>query len=188
MSATESLKETLKELIHNYPIIDFTDSFSGEEDHKKYFYFDWYSTEVERTIRHLQKHTETPNSPLIIADYGISLGKAKPEQPKQVLKVIRDHLNLSTLNPLLTPIKDDSNPRFFAVNDLYLCPEKLKNKFPEAIIAGLNSLAEPNKEESMIMKQAGATDYSYDFVLAALVAANCGFKVIGLLLSEYPDN
>jgi hypothetical protein len=94
------------------------------------------------------------------------------------LLVVKDHVNLSTLNPTLGPLK--SGPRFYAVNELYYKPTELAD-LPEVVVAGFNPGAVPRKAEAQILLESKIKTYSYNLVLAALMAAQKGLKVVGLL-------
>jgi purine-nucleoside phosphorylase len=153
------------------PVIDFT---SQDEKFEGYNSFDWFSPKVIKKIDELKSKGE---STVIIVDFAVQL---KDPGVKGSFKLVKDHINLSTQNPLLGKENLNGGPRFFAINELYHLPDELKDKLPLSVLVCLNSLAEPTEEQSKILLNSGATDYGYDLVLASLVAAHRGLKVIGL--------
>ena len=114
-----------------------------------------------------------PDPEIVILDSGFALGNSLGQ--KNNLKIVQDHINLTTLNPFIGHIP----PKFFAVNNLYKT-----NIFPElepVIIVGLNPNSRPSLEQSKILLKASANYYSFNLVLTALVAAFHNKNVIGLI-------
>lgn len=168
------LQEIIGSLAESRAVVDFTDLQIQSEN---YFSFDWFDSKV---IECLDRIKESGQQEIVIIDYAVGLSAASPSES---IKLVTDHINLTTLNPLLGPNDEAKGPRFFPVNDLYLQPNELKSKIGASVVAGLNSMAEPTEKEKQILIESGATDYAYDFVLSSLVAAHRGLKVVGILIS-----
>lgn len=105
------------------------------------------------------------------------------------LMLIRDHINLSGMNPLIGPNLDDFGPRFPDMSDVYTAQlrEKLK---PLAAQAGIDlregiylMYSGPNYEtpaEIRAFRPLGADAVGMSTVPEALVARHSGLQVVGV--------
>ncbi len=105
------------------------------------------------------------------------------------LMLIRDHINLSGMNPLIGPNLDDFGPRFPDMSDVYTAQlrEKLK---PLAAQAGIDlregiylMYSGPNYEtpaEIRAFRTLGADAVGMSTVPEALVARHSGLQVVGV--------
>ena len=147
----------------NLPVINFTKLVLDSE---KQYVFPAFCAEISSVISNLGA------SQIIIIDRAFSLDSNKINKPK--LAIVKDHLNLSTLNPLIGKIP----LKFFAVNELYQNPLP---ELEEIILLGLNPGVQLNEQETNLLIRVKVKAYSYNLVLASLIAASCGKKVIGCL-------
>ncbi|MFN5538911.1 MAG: hypothetical protein ACK481_02450 [Candidatus Melainabacteria bacterium] len=138
----------------------------------------------------LETSKENIISKLIIIDHAYLLNT---QEEQTEIFYVKDHVNLSTLNPLIGTISRVGEPRFFPVNEIYLKPSGLisdskKGTEVEVLnsctVAGLNSKAKPNIDEMKILNEAGISHYCYNLVLTSLMAAHKDFKILGLVVVE----
>ena len=105
------------------------------------------------------------------------------------LMLITDHINFSGGNPLIGPHEPEFGPRFPDVSDLYSSALRLKVKLA-AVEAGIGlrqgvymMFSGPNYEtpaEIRMYRALGADVAGMSTVPEALVAAQCGIKVLGI--------
>ena len=105
------------------------------------------------------------------------------------LMLITDHINYSGMNPLIGVHEEEFGPRFPDVTDLYSSGLRLKLKLA-AVEAGINlrqgvymMFSGPNYETPAEIRMArilGADAVGMSTVPEALVAAQCGLRVLGV--------
>lgn len=151
------------------PIINFT---SLELKAPKVFNFLQFNLEIIRII------SDLPSAEIILIDVGYSIQANQKHNIEQNLKIVQNHVNLTNLNPFIGQVP----PKFFAVNNLYKT-----NSFPSLeniIVAGLNPNCKPSPKQSQILSEIKVSYYSYNLVLASLVAAFYNKNVIGIIQSQ----
>lgn len=160
------ISSVTQQFISQFPIIDFSRlKIQGAKQ------FESFSNEVIQLIDSLKAEG---NKTIVILDDSFPL-----REVSEGLYLVKDHINLSTLNPLLGPNDDKKGERFFPVSDLYLAPKELQ-ELESLVVCGLNNGAEPKISEKTILK-IHSHSYCFNLVLCALVAAHRGIKVVGLL-------
>ncbi|MDJ0625681.1 MAG: hypothetical protein QNJ31_04855 [Candidatus Caenarcaniphilales bacterium] len=162
-------------------IINFTDTVFSKANNLNSF-----SDEVF----HLVDYAKNKNfKRIVVIDRGISSTSHNENNPKQNFKdnlsVVIDHINLATLNPLIGPNDNSKGERFFALNNLYIIPEELK-ELDQTTIVGINPNTKPNKEEvgllvSSLNSNTLGIEFSYNLVQTSLIAAHRKMQVIGLI-------
>ncbi|MDX1919338.1 MAG: hypothetical protein SFU25_01225 [Candidatus Caenarcaniphilales bacterium] len=175
------INSSLHTFLSGFPIINFSSlCFTADESPSTSFThyatsnFKEFSQEVVGLIDSLK---ENNISTLVVLDDAEPLRELQSE-----LCLVKDHMNLSTLNPLLGPNDDSKGQRFFPVSDLYLSPTEL-SELEKVTVCGLNPGSEPTLNEKTILK-IHSQAYCYNLVLCALIAAHRGIKVIGLVNLE----
>lgn len=115
-------------------------------------------------------------------------GSLRTDVPAGGLMVIRDHINLTGLNPLTGPNEDHWGPRFPAMDDAW--DAQLRTMFLDAAKAVGVPVAEgvyaallgPNFEthaEIRMLKTIGADSVGMSTVAECIIARHCGMKVMG---------
>lgn len=161
-----TIDPSLQQFISQFPIVDFTSL--GIQDSNRFASF---SDEVFPLIDSLKVKG---HNTLVVLDNAWSL-----RDINSGVYLVKDHINLSTLNPLLGPNDESKGERFFPVSDLYLAPQELSG-LESLVVCGLNKGADPKVNEKTILK-IHSHCYCFNLVSCALVAAHRGVKVIGLL-------
>ena len=116
-------------------------------------------------------------------------GGVNPSYRPGDLMLITDHINYSGMNPLIGVHEEEFGPRFPDVTDLYSSGLRLKLKLA-AVEAGINlrqgvymMFSGPNYETPAEIRMArilGADAVGMSTVPEALVAAQCGLRVLGV--------
>lgn len=116
-------------------------------------------------------------------------GGVNPSYRPGDLMLISDHINYSGMNPLIGVHEEEFGPRFPDVTDLYSSGLRLKLKLA-AVEAGINlrqgvymMFSGPNYETPAEIRMArilGADAVGMSTVPEALVAAQCGLRVLGV--------
>ena len=116
-------------------------------------------------------------------------GGVNPSYHPGDLMLITDHINYSGMNPLIGVHEEEFGPRFPDVTDLYSSGLRLKLKLA-AVEAGINlrqgvymMFSGPNYETPAEIRMArilGADAVGMSTVPEALVAAQCGLRVLGV--------
>ena len=116
-------------------------------------------------------------------------GGVNPSYRPGDLMLITDHINYSGMNPLIGVHEEEFGPRFPDVTDLYSSGLRLKLKLA-AVEAGSNlrqgvymMFSGPNYETPAEIRMArilGADAVGMSTVPEALVAAQCGLRVLGV--------
>ena len=116
-------------------------------------------------------------------------GGVNPSYRPGDLMLITDHINYSGMNPLIGVHEEEFGPRFPDVTDLYSSGLRLKIKLA-AVEAGINlrqgvymMFSGPNYETPAEIRMArilGADAVGMSTVPEALVAAQCGLRVLGV--------
>ena len=116
-------------------------------------------------------------------------GGVNPSYRPGDLMLITDHINYSGMNPLIGIHEEEFGPRFPDVTDLYSSGLRLKLKLA-AVEAGINlrqgvymMFSGPNYETPAEIRMArilGADAVGMSTVPEALVAAQCGLRVLGV--------
>ncbi len=170
MDDFDELKKYLQDLPSSVGLIDFV---GLPQVHKSHFIFPEFSNQVAQTIVNLK---QTGSNELVIIDRGYSLNQSTPQSR---VGLVKDHINLSTQNPLLGK-HFFGEPRFFAVNQIYKTFPQ--SNFTQVELIGLNKNVKPSTQEVTIFTKSGATDYSYNLIPCALMAAHQKMQVIGVLI------
>jgi hypothetical protein len=157
--------------ISQFPVINFCGEPFAEPELK----FENFNQDTQGLIDKLKAEN---NKTIVVIDRGFSL---KGNNSNAELKLVKDHINLSNLNPLIGPNDDTHGGRFFPVNKVYLQPTEL-NSLGTVVVAGLNPGANPKDNEKLVLKLQ-ADYYCYNLVLLSLFAAHRELNVIGLILS-----
>ncbi|MBI2995338.1 MAG: hypothetical protein HYY52_01335 [Candidatus Melainabacteria bacterium] len=82
---------------------------------------------------------------------------------------IKDHINLSGINPL-------TGPKFIPLNNIYISKKGI-------IVCGLKKGVVPNIHEKKVLQRLNVSAYCYNLVSTVIYASYLGFKVkaIGIL-------
>jgi len=146
-------------------VFDFTGAVSGEKHYSR------YSDDVAEAIR-----LPTDHKLAIILDSGFGWHSKTPA-------VVRDHINLSGVNPLIGP-NHPIGERFPVLQGVYISAGALDG-LDEVVVAGLKHSRLLDAEDADFMHILGADCYCYNIVPTMIVAAHAGWKVLALV---GPDN
>jgi purine-nucleoside phosphorylase len=94
--------------------------------------------------------------------------------------LVKDHINLTGNSPLLGP-NNACGERFVKMTDLYVSNS---DNLEHVVVAGLKSGIVPNAAELAVLKNLGASSWSYNLVPTSIIAAHAGLKVLGMLFSD----
>lgn len=97
--------------------------------------------------------------------------------------VVRDHLNLSGVNPLVGP----NNPigeRFTVVNDIYVHDAAAFSSLKAVVAAGVKPGRTVDAGDLDFIRSLGAECYTFNLVPTMLIAAHAGWKVLAIVGPE----
>lgn len=147
-------------------LFDFTGKIVGAQ------HFDRFNDEVTKAVRN-----HGGNRVAVVIDPGFGFAAEAPH-------LVSDHINLTGSNPLLGP-NDACGERFPVVNDIYVTedmPGRILPAIQRGVLGGLKHGVVPEARELEKLKSLGAEFFSYNLAQTMIIAAHCGWKVIGIVV------
>ncbi len=163
-----------KQIIFSFMIQSLIEAFDGD-----FLEFKPECNFSKATTLSFLKKPKKMNDKILIIDYGFQL-----EKNNNKYLLVSDHINLSGQNPLIGANDNSLGERFFPLNNLYLIEQiQLSSEMQKGVLACFNTGFRPNIKENdfltTLLPEVKA--YSYNLILASLLAAHQKIKVCGLI-------
>ena len=94
--------------------------------------------------------------------------------------VVRDHINLSGVNPLIGP-NHSIGERFPVVNDIYCADDSNGLTLKKVVAAGVKVGRSVDDSDLEFIRTLGAQCYCFNLVPTMLIAAHAGWKILAIL-------
>ena len=160
-------------------VIDYTGAGAGNMDASEF---------GDDVIKHLREPGKSTGQRVaVVLDTARGLKSGKSAAGVQAPRLVRDHINLSGINPLIGP-NNPCGDRFPVVNDIYLheCPKQL-GALESLVAAGVKPGKEVDSEAMELLHKLGADCYCFHLVPTMLIAAHAGWKILAIVGPEGHD-